>query len=159
MVIATDVDPKNTQPATDSPPSPPLSLSESGFAEGSCIAKESPCLSTLWFTVGGQELLISIKTGPLANRADKAVLGLLVGVNQSGLNWLMGVSPPTTTSPQSVFRIGSILDQGDARGSGNLVLDQSDPSQRSTRGVDLLAQVTPATHASSIEAAKTDHAL
>jgi len=79
VVIATDEDPKYAQVAATSPASLPLSLSESGFAEGSCLAKETPCLSTLWFTVGGQELLISIKTGPFANEADKAVLGPLVG--------------------------------------------------------------------------------
>jgi hypothetical protein len=79
VVIATDVDPRYAQTAPASPPSPPLSLSESGLEEGSCLAKESPCLSTLWFTVGGQELLVSIKVGPLASGADKAILGLLVG--------------------------------------------------------------------------------
>lgn len=79
VVIATDDDPKYMHEAATSPASLPLSLSESGFAEGSCIAKETPCLSTLWFTVGGQELLISIKTGPFANGTDKAVLGPLVG--------------------------------------------------------------------------------
>lgn len=78
VVIATDVDPRYAQEASASPPSPPLSLSESGFAEGSCVANESPCLSTLWFTVGGQELLLSIKVGPLASGADKAILGPLV---------------------------------------------------------------------------------
>ncbi len=86
MVIATDDDPRYAQVAATSPASLPLSLSESGFAEGSCIAKESPCLSTLWFTVGGQELLISIKTGPLANAANKAVLGSPSRLHPAGLN-------------------------------------------------------------------------
>lgn len=79
VVIATDDDPKYAQAAAPSPASLPLSLAESGFAEGSCVAKESHCLSTLWFTVAGQQLLISIKTGPLATATDKAVLGPLVG--------------------------------------------------------------------------------
>lgn len=79
MVIGTDDDPKYARVVATSPASLPLSLTESGFDEGSCLAKESPCLSTLWFTIGGQELLISIKIGPFAKAADRAVLGLLVG--------------------------------------------------------------------------------
>jgi hypothetical protein len=79
VVIATDDDSRNVQSPPPSPPSPPLSLSESGFAEGSCIAGETPCLSTLGFTVADKTLLISLKTGPLAKTADMAILALLVG--------------------------------------------------------------------------------
>ena len=78
MVIATDVDPQNSQMVPASPLSPPLSLSDSGFAEGSCIARETPCLSTLWFTVADTALLISIKTGPFARKGDLAVLAPVV---------------------------------------------------------------------------------
>jgi hypothetical protein len=78
VVIATDDDPALVGEQLVSPPSPPLSLSDSGFAVGSCIAKETACLSTLWFTVAGKTLLISIKTGPFASKADRALLGPLV---------------------------------------------------------------------------------
>jgi hypothetical protein len=78
MVIASDVDPTNSQKAPGSLPTPPLSLTGSGFADGSCIAEETPCLSTLWFTAAGKMLLISIKTGPFARKADLAVLAPIV---------------------------------------------------------------------------------
>lgn len=67
LVIATDTDRRNVQVPPASPPSPPLSLDD--FGVGSSTGA-GPTLSLLWFEVGGNVLLASIKTGPTADEAD-----------------------------------------------------------------------------------------
>jgi len=84
MIVATDDDPSDVQKPPGSLPSPPLSFTDSGFVDGSCIARETACLSFLWFTVAGETLLISIKTGPFAPKADRAILAPLVGSIRAG---------------------------------------------------------------------------
>ncbi len=71
LVIATDTDPGNVQVPPPSPASPPLSLAD--FAEGSSTGG-GPTLSLLWFEVGGNVLLASIRTGPNPDEADLAAL-------------------------------------------------------------------------------------
>jgi hypothetical protein len=46
--------------------------------QGSYIAREAPCLSLLWFTVGGKTLVISVKIGPFASKEDRSILAPLV---------------------------------------------------------------------------------
>ena len=72
LIIATDNDPQNVHVPPESPLAPPLSMED--FAQGS-VTGGGPTFSFLWFEVGGNLLLASIKAGP---QADEATLRTLV---------------------------------------------------------------------------------
>ncbi|MGA9160496.1 MAG: hypothetical protein WB297_06480 [Actinomycetota bacterium] len=72
LIISTDNDPENVQVPPESPPAPPLSMED--FAQGSATGG-GPTFSFLWFQVGGNLLLASMKAGL---QADEAALRTLV---------------------------------------------------------------------------------